>query len=155
MGVEAFGLSIRFVEPCIGSRLMSQLSAFPAIRMLEKGTIFGYETTTGEYNDALHFIDIQISHELLSQESCASVRFSLCSYDTIDPIFLELVGQILVPLEAEVWLMTSALNQKNSYLPGDSNWLFAALPDEIVAMREHWQSLFGRKQGAVRVKESF
>jgi len=69
------------------------------------------------------------------------------------PIFVDFVANILSAFEAEVWLMTSVLKQKASYLRGDSQWLLVALPDEIVEMRRYWQNLFGARQGAVRVKE--
>ena len=84
-----------------------------------------------------------------------AARFSLCSYDSIDDIFVEIVNHILSDRDAEVWLMTSALKEKNHYPPGELIWLASALPDEIKAMRQYWQSLFGKKQGPIRTKDSF
>ena len=66
-----------------------------------------------------------------------------------------LIAHILSSFDAEVWLMTSALKEKANYAPGDAEWLKAALPSEIAAMRSSWQRMFGTKQGAVRVKDSF
>jgi hypothetical protein len=84
-----------------------------------------------------------------------AARFSLCSYDSVDALFVEIVKHILSDHDAEVWLMTSALRQKDHYPPGELNWLASALPDEIKAMRQYWQNLFGKKQGTVRVDDSF
>jgi hypothetical protein len=155
MGVEAFGVSMRLVETGVSHRLKEVLTSHDHVRMYCGETVSGFETITGEYDDGTHFIDLQIRGVIASSECSLAIRFSLCSYDSIDAIFIALVRDILSSWEAEVWLMTSALRQKNVYLPGDSAWLIAALPDEIVEMRIYWQKLFGSKQGAVRVKDSF
>lgn len=109
---------------------------------------------TGDYADEFHIIEFQL-REIKPTSCTLSIRFSLCSYGTIDSIFISIVADILSELEADVWLMTSAIKQKSNYLPGDSRWLIAALPDEIAEMRKFWQNTFGTKQGAVRVSESF
>jgi hypothetical protein len=155
MGIEAFGVSMRFVEPVNGERMMQALARCEYIRLCRQETVLGFEITIGEYSDGDHYIDLQILHETTSNECTLAVRFSLCSYESIDTIFIDLVESILSDFEADVWLMTSAIRQKANYLPGDSNWLIAALPDEIVEMRNYWQDLFGVKRGPVRVKDSF
>jgi hypothetical protein len=153
MGVETFGISMRFCEREAFDRLWRFLTTTPHIK-LSKVDDEGQKSAVGEYSDGRHFIDIQL-RAINPTECRLAIRFSLCSYCTIDSLFISLAKDLLSLSEAEVWLMTSALKQKAHYLPGDSQWLIAALPDEIVAMREHWQKLFGFKQGAVRTKDSF
>jgi hypothetical protein len=155
MGIEAFGVSIQIVEPKAWEKLKDILDRYPNICMGNTEASDAFETVTGEYNDEPHFIEMQLSREVASDKCQLAVRFSLCSYGTIDNVFIELVSEILSSFEAEVWLMTSAVKQKTHYLPGDSGWLMNVLPDEIVEMRKYWQNLFGTKQGAVRVKDSF
>ncbi|SRR6266446_3376819 len=153
MGIEAFGVSMRFIQADAGPQLRRILADYSHIRIGDKETAAGYGVT-GEYDDGAHFIDLQLS-ETEGGNRTLAVRFSLCSYESIDQIFIDLISNILSSLDADVWLMTSALKQKGHYLPGDSKWLIAALPDEIIEMRAYWQKLFGTKQGAVRVKDSF
>jgi hypothetical protein len=155
MGVEAFGVSMRLIKPGVFDHVIETLTSYDNVRMDRANTVAGFETATGEYNDGTHLIDLQILRDLAENKCTLAVRFSLCSYETIDHIFVNLVGKILSLFEGDVWLMTSALKQKANYLPGDERWLIAALPDEISAMRQYWQNLFGDKQGAVRVKDSF
>lgn len=155
MGVEAFGLSMRLIIPGDFDQVVEALASYDNIRMNQSKTVAGFETVTGEYDDGSHLIDLQILRNVADNICILSVRFSLCSYETIDPVFVNLVGNILSLFECDVWLMTSALKQKANYLPGDERWLVAALPDEIAEMRKYWQNLFGDKQGVVRVNNSF
>jgi hypothetical protein len=155
MGIEAFGISMRLIEPGIFDRVAEKLASFDYVRMNKAETAVGFQTTIGEYNDGTHLIELQILREISTDKSTLAVRFSLCSYETIDSIFIMFANNILSLFEAEVWLMTSALKLKANYLPGDEKWLIAALPDEISAMRQQWQQSFGNKQGFVRVKDSF
>ncbi len=153
MGIEAFGVSMRFVQRGICRQLKHILATYPHAHIAEMETTPGYGIL-GEYDDGANFIDIQIREDA-SGDCALAIRFSLCSYDSIDPIFIDIIEKVLGSFEADVWLMTSALKTKTNYLPGDQDWLLAALPEEIVAMREHWQRVFGNKQGHVRVKDSF
>jgi hypothetical protein len=155
MGVEVFGVSMRLIKPDVFDRVNVTLATFENVHMTQPETVAGFETIKGEYNDGVHLISLQLFREVYDAKCTLAARFSLCSYKTIDPIFVNLVNQMLSSFDAEVWLMTSALKQKANYLPGDTKWLLAALPDEIVAMREYWQQLFGKKQGCVRVEDSF
>jgi hypothetical protein len=150
MGVEAFGVSMRFMQADARGGIKKLLASYPQINIAETGA----DSTRGEYNDGAHVIEVQ-SRETEQRDFTLAIRFSLCSYDSIDSVFIDLIKNILSSFEAEVWLMTSAIKQKNNYLPGDSKWLLAALPDEISEMRHYWQNLFGTKQGVVRVKDSF
>jgi hypothetical protein len=110
---------------------------------------------SGTFNDESHIIDLQLRRAIAEDKTTLSIRFSLCSYNTIDVIFIDIVRKVLSGFDAEVSLMNSALKQKTNYLPGDTEWLVAALPDEIIAMREYWQGLFGTKQGIVRADDSY
>jgi hypothetical protein len=155
MGIEAFGVSIDFVESGIYEQVLTVLSAYRHVQMHREEHTTPFVTIPGEYNDESHIIELQLRRDT-SQSTCTlAVRFSLCSYDTIDRIFIELVSKVLSSWDANVWLMTSALREKDHYPPGEANWLLTALPGEITAMRKYWQSRFGHKQGAVRVKDSF
>ena len=154
MGVEVFGVSLRFSEPGGCARLRRILAHYPQITRADKGSVPGDAVTTWEYDDGAHFIDLQM-REIASDEFSLAARYSLCSDSSIDAIFIGFLGNILSSFEADVWLMSSALKQKPHYLPGDSGWLIAALPDEIIEMRKYWQGLFGSKQGVVRVNNSF
>lgn len=155
MGIEAFGVSIKFVKSGVYRQVTNILQDYPDVHLGNNISDSGYTTVTGEYADGLHFIDLQLSQANTDNKCTLAVRFSLCSYESIDRIFTEIVSNALSSLEAEVWLMTSALKQKANYLPGDERWLASVLPDEIAAMREHWQRSFGKKQGCVRVEDSF
>lgn len=108
-----------------------------------------------EYNDNSHVIEFQLSRYIEDNGCTLAVRFSLCSFATIDSLFIDFVQSVLSRFDAEVWLMTSALKQKDHYPPGEVNWLVKLLPEEIEAMRKYWQRTFGTKQGVVRVKDSF
>lgn len=152
MGLEVFGLTMHFVGTQSFDEMQMYLEKWLRIQLQSPKNISG-RTGTGDYDDGKHVIEFQLSQ---NEDHCTlAVRFSLCSYDSIDEPFVEVVKHILTDHEAEVWLMTSALREKNSYPPGELNWLVSALPDEIRAMRQSWQSLFGKKQGKVRVKDSF
>jgi hypothetical protein len=153
MGIEAFGVSLRFAKLAVCDQIKNILASYPQIRFAENKRI-PVDEIVGEYDDGTHFIDFQI-REVADNDCTLAIRFSLCSYDSIDSIFIDIMNNILSSFEADVWLMNSALKQKTNYLPGDQKWLIAALPDEIIAMRNHWQQLFGKKQGRVRVKDSF
>jgi hypothetical protein len=155
MGVEAFGISMQLVNRGEFRGILGFLSQYGNIRFQRTEADSYFETVVGEYSDGIHFIDLQIRHAVTSDQCDLAVRFSLCSYDTIDAIFIKLIGDVLAAWEAEAWLMTSAIKQKTNYLPGDARWLLAALPDEIVEMRRYWQNLFGTRQGAVRARDSF
>jgi len=155
MGMEAFGVSMQIVQPIAWQKLRGILARYPNTCLEDPEISSAFETVVGEYDDGRHIIDIQLSREITSDKCTLAMRFSLCSYETIDNIFVELVNSVLFSFEAEVWLMTSAVREKASYLPGDSTWLIGALPGEIVEMRNYWQNFFGTKQGAVRVKDSF
>src|SRR6266498_5679193 len=155
MGVDIFGISMRFVESGVQAQVREILRDFRHIQLRDEVEAAGFECMAADYNDASHFIELRLSREVANDECTLAVRFSLCSYPSIDPIFVEIVRHILSIHEADVWLMTSALKEKNHYPPGELNWLVSALPDEIKAMREYWQSLFGKKQGSVRVADSF
>jgi hypothetical protein len=155
MGIEAFGVSMRFTELGVYVRLRELLENHPRINIGNDASASGCVTAVGEYEDDKHVIDLQISREVASDRCTMAIRFSLCSYESIDAIFIDIVDDVLVSFEADVWLMTSALKQKTNYLPGDQSWLIAALPDEIASMRDYWQRSFGNKQGRVRVKDSF
>ncbi|HTI70832.1 MAG TPA: hypothetical protein VMF06_12760 [Candidatus Limnocylindria bacterium] len=146
---------MRIIEPGISRQLLILLRGPEHIRMDCVETSTGYESITGEYNDGKHLIDIQVLQSISNQYSTLAIRFSLCSYDSIDDIFIELVRDILSRWDAECWLMTSAIGQKNRYSPGDSQWLISALPDEIVEMRRYWQNMFGLKHGVVQTSDSF
>jgi hypothetical protein len=150
MGIEAFGLTMRFVERDACIHIREALSESSKIRFV--GTDLDKTTELAEYTDGNHIIEFQISSGV---ECVLAIRFSLCSFPTIDAVFLQLVQKLLSIADAEVWLMTSALNQKDHYSPGDSSWLLAILPEEIEAMRKYWQGVFGTKQGVVRVKDTF
>jgi hypothetical protein len=155
MGVEAFGISIKFLECRIYTQLQQALKIYPQVHCLHNETTAAYNIFTAEYEDGKHFIDFQILHEIATHKCSLTMRFSLCSHDSIDSIFIEITNEILSLFEGHVSLMTSALKYKSDYFPGDQKWLLAALPDEIIEMRKYWQNLFGTKRGAVRVKESF
>ena len=155
MGAEAFGISMQFVELDVWACVTDILATYRQIRMGDRSVSGGYATVLGEYIDDAHIIELQLSHHIPSDKCTLAVRFSLCSFDSIDTIFIALISNILSSLDADVWLMSSAIKHKSNYLPGDSRWLIAALPDEIAQMRNYWQGLFGSKQGAVRVKDSF
>ena len=155
MGVEAFGVSMRLVKSGVFDKLSESLASLDNVHLNQKAAVAGFETVKGEFNDGTHVIDLQILRNLNDDICTLTARFSLCSYETIDCMFIELVSNMLSLFEADVSLMTSALKQKANYIPGDEKWLVAALPDEIIAMREHWQHSFGDKQGCVRVKDSF
>ena len=155
MGIEVFGVSLEILEPGVYPKLRMLLSDYSHTRIGDEELAANYAVTYGEYKDKRHFIDIYISRDLANNRCKMAIRFSLCSFESIDNILLDIVKLVLSSFDAEVWLMTSALNQKNYYLPGDQNWLIAALPDEIAAMRNYWQGLFGNKQGFVQVKDSF
>jgi hypothetical protein len=155
MGIEAFGVSIKFTEPGIHSRIEEALASRPQFRVLTRKSSTDYRIVEGEYADGMHYIDFQLYSEVASKQCTLAVRFSPCSYDGIGPIFIEIVKDMLVSFEGGAWLMTSAHKQKAYYLPGDQDWLIAALPDEIAAMRKYWQRSFGNKQGCVRAKDSF
>lgn len=155
MGVEAFGISLKFVETGIYECVKRTLEDYPGMSLQTGEMTPDYKSITGEYGDGSHFIESQLTNQNRRNECTLAVRFSLCSYQSIDEIFIQIIKDFLSSNDAEAWLMTSALKQKDHYPPGESTWLISALPDEIRAMREHWQSLFGGKQGAVRVKDSF
>ena len=155
MGIEAFGVTMRFTELGVSMRLRELLANNPRIHLGGEDSALGHMTSAGEYTDDRHFIDLQISREVASDRCTMAIRFSLCSYESIDAIFIDVVDNVLESFEADVWLMTSALKKKINYLPGDQSWLIAALPDEIASMRDYWQRSFGNKQGRVRVKDSF
>src|SRR5437867_3279816 len=115
MGIEAFGVSMRFVQPGVYPRVRQLVSDLPEIRTDKEQTSSAYETITAEFHDGKHTIDLQISVEI-PQDFCElAVRFSLCSYDTIDAVFIGLVRRILSLFESEVWLMNSALHLKDYY----------------------------------------
>ena len=153
MGVEAFGLTLQLIAPEPCGELKTLLEQYPHFcRWTEETTAHG-SIAAGEYNDGSHIIECQLIQE---PATCSlAIRFSLCSFDSIDQAFIDLVKHVLSYYDAEVWLMTSAIQQKEHYPLGESIWLSATLPDEIIAMRKHWQKLFGAKQGVVRVKDSF
>jgi hypothetical protein len=155
MGIEAFGVSMHFVKPGVDELVREFLKSVPQIHMQNEERAASYGTTIGEYRDDLHIIEFQLLRDLASGACKLAARFSLCSYGTIDPIFVELVGKVLSRFPAEVWLMTSAIKRKPSYAPDESGLLVAALPTEIGAMRTHWQNLFGGRQGVVRPDDSF
>lgn len=155
MGVEAFGVSINFIQPGVYGQIYSFFQNRSKIHLRDEEKDSSHSSQTGEYKDDSHFIDLQLSRILTNKKCTLAIRFSLCSYDTIDPIFITLASDIISSFEAETWLMTSELKQKTNYFPGDEKWLVSALPEEIFAMRQHWQKLFGSKQGSVRVKDSF
>jgi hypothetical protein len=155
MGVEAFGVSLNFVQSGVYEQVYSFLQNRPQIHLRDEEKNSSQSGRTGEYRDDSHFIDLQLSRIPTTNKCTLAIRFSLCSYETIDPIFITLVSDIISSYEAETWLMTSELKQKTNYLPGDEKWLISALPEEISAMRRHWQKLFGSTQGSVRVKDSF
>jgi len=155
MGIEAFGVSMQIVELGVFQEIKSILTGYPYIRMGSVEITPDYETILGEYSDSTHFIDLQLSREITSDICTVAVRFSLCSYESIDSIFIDLVNNILSSFEADVWLMTSAIRRKDNFLPGDSKSLIVALPNEIREMRKYWQNRFGTKQGTVRSDDSF
>ena len=146
---------MRLVKPGVFSGISESLAGLDNVHLNQKEVVAGFETIKGEFNDGTHVIDLQLQRNLTDNKCTLTARFALCSYETIDCKFIKFVSNILSSFEADVWLMTSALKQKANYLPGDEKWLVAALPDEIIAMREHWQHSFGDKQGCVRVKDSF
>ncbi len=155
MGIEAFGVSMHIVELKAWQKLNDLLAEYPSMRIKSTEAVGAFETVFGEYGDGAHFMDVQISREIAKDKCVLAIRFSLCSYESIDQIFIDLVKHVLASFEAQVWLMASAVQQKGDYLPGDSRWLIAALPDEIIEMRKYWRGLFGDKQGAVRPEDSF
>lgn len=155
MGVDIFGISMRFVESGVQAQVREILQGYAQIQLRGEGEAAGFECMTAEYNDGSHFIEFQLSREIANDECTLAIRFSLCSYPSIDAIFVEIVKHVLSAHEATVWLMTSALRQKRHFPPGELEWLAAALPDEISAMRAYWQGLFGIRQGVVRVDDSF
>lgn len=154
MGIEAFGISMHFAEPGDWRKLMEILARNPTVRMATTGALDAFEIL-GEYDDGTHFIDFQMVLENPGDTCVLAARFSLCSHESIDQIFIALIRDILSRFEAEVWLMTSAVKKKSHYPSSDSKLLIAELPNEIVAMRKYWQNLFGSKQGAVRSDNSF
>jgi hypothetical protein len=155
MGIEAFGVSMQFNAAGIHQQVKQFLEDYQGVRLFDVQTSSSEEIITGEYSDGSHFIDLQLSHDDAGKRCTLAARFSLCSYNGIDAVFIDLIAHILSFFDAEVWLMTSALKEKANYAPGDAAWLKAALPSEIAAMRKYWQDMFGTKQGAVRVKDSF
>ena len=146
---------MNFVDVGVYERVRRTLVAYPDVHMKDAERISEHFTVTGEYTDGSHIIELQLSRDSANDKCTLAARFSLCSFDSIDPIFVDLVCNVLSSFDADVWLMTSALKQKDNYPPGESNWLRMTLPEEIKAMREYWQGLFGHKQGAVRVNDSF
>ncbi len=155
MGIDLFGVTMHFVETGVYEPVKEILKGYSEIQLRDEETTVSYKSITGQYSDGNHFIDFQLANQIARNECTLAIRFSLCSYPSIDDVFIQIVGHILTSFEAEVWLMTSALKEKNNYPPGELSWLVSALPDEIKAMRRHWQSLFGTKQGTVRVEDSF
>jgi hypothetical protein len=155
MGVEAFGVSIEFTERRIIDQVLETLIASPEIRVIDQNSIAGFNTVTAEFHDGIHFIEFQVSEEIETSKCTAAIRFALCSFPSVDAIFLNIVKNLLQSFKGDVWLMTSAVKQKGRYSAGDDRWLIAALPREIEEMRKYWQKLFGPKQGAVRVRDSF
>lgn len=146
---------MRFTSPGVCGQVHNLLVGHPNFRWEQQRVEGGYTTILGEYGDGLHFIELQLTRETATDRCSLAARFSLCSYNSIDSIFIELVSSVLASFEADVWLMTSAVKMKTNYLPGDTHWLVSSLPEEIAAMRAYWQNLFGAKQGAVRVNDSF
>src|SRR2546425_659101 len=106
MGIEAFGISMRFSESGACERLKEHLSDYPQISLGAMESVSGYDTIIGEFADGVHSIDLQLSREIATEQTTLALRFSLCSYDTIDAIFINLVSGIMRILECEVWLMT-------------------------------------------------
>ena len=155
MGVEAFGVSMHFVKPRVQGSIRELLESCAKIRMRDEERSADCAVAVGEYFDDLHLIEFQLLCDLATGTCKLSARISLCSYGTIDSIFVGLVSKILLASPAEVWLMTSALQQKPNYAPSEAGMLLTALPKEIEAMRAHWQALFGKKQGVVRPDDSF
>jgi hypothetical protein len=155
MGVEAFGVSLHFVKPGVEELILNCLKTIPQLAMQDEQRTASYGTTTGEYCDGSHIIEVQLFRDLGAGDCKLAARFSLCSYETIDRIFVGLVQRVLSLFPAEVWLMTSATKNRARYAPEELGVVVAALPEEISAMRAHWQNLFGGKQGVVRPDDSF
>src|SRR5438552_2584326 len=109
MGIETFGISIRFIEPGISPELIKVLSDFPEVHCDKWQTVGAYDVLIGEYNDGCHCVDFQLSVERRDEACILALRFSLCSYNGIDAVFLDLTRCFLTSFDAEVWLMTSAL----------------------------------------------
>jgi hypothetical protein len=155
MGIEAFGVSMHFVEPGVYGHVRKTLESDKNVHLSKEQKLGEFYVGTGEYFDESHVIEFQLSQEAGSDKCSLALRFSLCSYNSIDTIFTKIVEDVLSSAEADVWLMASSLKQKDNYPPGEAMWLIKLLPEEIAAMRNNWQNLFGTKQGVVRVKDSF
>ncbi len=128
MGIEAFGVSMNFVHPKVYENVKLFLRDYPQVHLEDEKGDGAYHTVTGEYSDGLHFIGLQLSRANVDDKCILAARFSLCSYGSVDAIFINFVSSVLSSFEAEVWLMTSVLKQKSNYLPGDTRWLVEADP---------------------------
>jgi hypothetical protein len=155
MGIEAFGVSMRLVGPPTHRLVRNYLETDPQIHFDQEDRTASYGAMVGKFFDGHHIIELQILREIATGNCTLSARFSLCSYDSIDPVFVGLVGRVLSEFPAEVSLMTSILKERPSYGAEESQALLAALPMEIASMRAYWQNLFGNKQGIVSPDDSF
>ena len=151
MGVETFGVSLKFesekfgdIHDCLISH--SGLSKIKSDTSSPDGWQYIYE-------DSKHIVECQLTRD--GGVCDCSIRFSLCSFESIDEVFIEVVTSVVELHPSVIWLMSSVNHTHDRFDGEDSDLLLKMLPGEIGDMRKHWQKMFGTKQGKVLVAGSY
>jgi hypothetical protein len=105
------------------------------------------------HRDGRHVIELEVSHP--KSWTSVSVRFALCHPDSVDNMFVDLVGKLAVALDATVRIMDEVEPGAGGNFDAHDLATFSATAKRAIAVRRAaWRVEFGSETAAIGCDEA-